>query len=60
MNRPEMHPIGRTPTMCCGCFSRNTRRTCMGTYYCDSCRASAREFVRKKRERGGALLAATP
>ncbi len=36
---------------CCGCGSRNARRTVVGTFYCKACAESAREFIERVRER---------
>jgi hypothetical protein len=41
-------PLGRIPTTCCGCFSRDTKRSNWGTYYCPDCRASFDRFSRAK------------
>lgn len=40
-------PLGRVPTTCCGCFSRDTKRTPFGTWYCAECLESARRYARR-------------
>lgn len=43
---------GRPVGTCCGCFSQDTKRTALGTYYCDACLASAKAFAETLRREG--------
>ncbi len=51
-----MTVLGRPPGVCCNCFSRDTVRTWLGTFYCAVHLAEARAFSEALRVKDGAAL----
>lgn len=55
---PVRVKAGRPVGTCCGCFSQDTRRTKLGTYYCEPCYESALRFLGRIEREGDAAVRA--